>query len=312
MIRRFGLRESTGTGYTGAPTMSGDRGIIAYDEGRTPNNQVPSIIDISVTSFMVNNHFNPGDVSTVGSDSANDSILMASAATTADFQGYQYQGGVQEFLEKSVTSTVQIPSLSVNSSTNVPRFSSTMIGRALPLTVKPALPADTEIELTVDKLLLSPIAAPIDQNIAAVVKGRARLLARGNAFKTDMPALRFDFPASGNGDNLFEATVGNISEGKGRTIKEKDVSFTTNLETGDIEFEIRLSDGVRALTGEERVSQALVDNTVSGSLGIVPLRITNLFNNSTTVFRIGINSDSTKDTDMIRSLADQGGVKIQS
>ena len=98
MKRTFGLRESTGTGYVGAPTMSGDRGVIAYDEGRTPNNQVPSLIDISVTSFMINNHFNPGDVSTVGSDSGNDAVLMASAATTADFQGYQYQGGLQQFL----------------------------------------------------------------------------------------------------------------------------------------------------------------------------------------------------------------------
>ena len=161
MIRRFGLRESTGTGYVGAPTMSGDRGVIAYDEGRTPNNQVPSLIDISVTSFMINNHFNPGDVSTVGSNSANDAVLMASAATTADFQGYQYQGGVQEFLDNSVTAVRNVPALSVNSSTNVPRFLPTRIGRALPLTVKPALPADTEIELTVDKLLLSPTAQPI-------------------------------------------------------------------------------------------------------------------------------------------------------
>jgi hypothetical protein len=138
------------------------------------------------------------------------------------------------------------------------------------------------------------------------------MLARGNAFKTDMPAMRFDFPASGNGDNFFEATIGNIAAGKGRTIKEKDTTFTTNLETGDVEFELRLSDGVRALTGEERVSQSIVDRTVSGSVGIVPLRITNLFNNSTTVFRVGINSDSTKDTDIIRQISDQGGVKIQS
>ncbi len=54
------------------------------------------------------------------------------------------------------------------------------------------------------------------------------MLARGNVFKTEMPALRFDFPTSGNGDNFFEATVGNIAEGRGRTIKEKDVSFTTS------------------------------------------------------------------------------------
>ena len=138
------------------------------------------------------------------------------------------------------------------------------------------------------------------------------MLAKGNAFRTEMPALRFDFPASGNGDNFFEATIGNIAAGKGRTIKDKDISFTTSLETGEIEFELRLSDGIRALTGEDRVAQSVVDETISGSLGIVPLRITNLFNNSTTVFRVGINSDSDKDTDMIRSLSDQGGVKIQS
>ena len=44
----------------------------------------------------------------------------------------------------------------------------------------------------------------------------------------------------------------------------------------------------------------------------MPLRITNLFNNSTTIFRIGINSDSDKDTDFIRQISNQGGVKIQS
>ena len=92
------------------------------------------------------------------------------------------------------------------------------------------------------------------------------MLARGNTFKTEMPALRFDFPASGNGDNYFEATVGNIAEGRGRTIKEKDVSFTTNLETGNVEFELRLSDGIRSLTaidGARNITQQVVDETVS-------------------------------------------------
>ena len=315
MIRRFGLRESSGTGYVGAPTMSGDRGVIAYDEGKEPYNQVPSLIDISVTSFIVNNHYNPGNLSTQGSNSANDATLIASAATTADFQGYQYHGGLQETLENSVTAVRNVPALSVNSSTNVPRFLPTRIGRALPLTIKPSSPAETEIELTVDKLLLSPTAQPISANISAVIKGRTRMLAKGNAFKTDMPAMRFDFPASGNGDNFFEATIGNIAAGKGRTIKDKDVTFTTNLETGDIEFELRLSDGVRSLTAIDTarsITQQVVDETVSGSIGIVPLRITNLFNNSTTVFRVGINSDSDKNTDFIRQISDQGGVKIQS
>ena len=315
MKRTFGLRESTGTGYVGAPTMSGDRGVISYDEGKESYNQVPSLIDISVTSFTVNNHFNPGNLSTQGSNSANDSTLIASAATTADFQGFQYHKGVQEFLDNSVTTVRNVTSLSVHSSTNVPRFLPTRIGRALPLTIKPAAPAESAIELTTDALLLSPTAAPISANIGAVIKGSARMLARGNVFTTEMPALRFDFPASGNGDNFFEATIGNIAAGRGRTIKEKDVAFTTNLETGNIEFELRLSDGVRSLTAidtDRQITQQVVNETVSGSIGIVPIRITNLFNNETTIFRVGINADSTKDTDLIRQIQEQGGTTIQS
>jgi len=295
--------------------MSGDRGIISYDEGKTPNNQVPSLIDIAVTAFTVNNHYSPGNLSTQGSNSGNDSTLIASAATTADFQGYQYHGGLQDFLDNSVTTVRNVTALSVQSSTNVPRFLPTRIGRALPLTIKPAAPADAAVELTTDALLLSPTAAPISANIGAVIKGSARMLARGNVFTTEMPALRFDFPSSGNGDNFFEATIGNIAAGRGRTIKEKDVAFTTNLETGNVEFELRLSDGVRSLTaidGTRNITQQVVNETVSGSIGIVPIRITNLFNNETTIFRVGINADSTKDTDLIRQIQEQGGAKIQS
>ena len=114
---------------------------------------------------------------------------------------------------------------------------------------------------------------------------------------------------------FFEATIGNIAAGRGREIKEKDVSFTTNLETGTVEFELRLSDGIRSLTAindARNISQFDVDHSTSGSIGIVPIRITNLFNNEATVFRVGINSDSTKDSDLIRQIADQGGSKIQS
>ena len=315
MRRTFGLRESTGTGYVGAPTMSGDRGIISYDEGKTPNNQVPSLIDIAVTSFTVNNHFSPANLSTQGSNSANDSTLIGSAATTAVFQGYQYHGGDQEFLDNSVTSVRNVSALSVQSSTNVPRFLPTSVGRALPLTIKPSAPAESQIDLTIDALLISPTAVPISANVAAVIKGSARMLSRGNVFTTEMPALRFDFPTSGNGDNYFEATIGNIAAGRGRTIKEKDVAFTTNLETGTVEFELRLSDGVRSLTAIDsarNILQNTVDITASGSIGIVPIRITNLFNNEATIFRVGINADSTKDSDLIRQIADQGGSKLQS
>ena len=65
---------------------------------------------------------------------------------------------------------------------------------------------------------------------------------------------------------------------------------------GNIEFELRLSDGVRSLTGintDRGITQALVDQSISGSLGIIPIRITNLFNNTVSVLRVAVNSDET-------------------
>ena len=59
-------------------------------------------------------------------------------------------------------------------------------------------------------------------------------------------------------------------------IKDKDSTFTTTLETPEIEFELQLADVVRALTAvntSRAVSHNLVNETVSGSLGIVPIRI---------------------------------------
>ena len=76
-----------------------------------------------------------------------------------------------------------------------------------------------------------------------------------------------------------------------------------------------MSDGIRSLTAIDdarNITQNVVDITASGSIGIVPIRITNLFNNESTIFRVGINSDSTKDSDLIRQIADQGGSKLQS
>ena len=203
----------------------------------------------------------------------------------------------------------------MQSTTNVPRFLSTSLARALPVSLRPASPVQSTVELTLDRLLISPTAYPIDTNVRTIIKGVATLLSKGKSFKTEVPALRFDFPSSANGDNYFEATVGDIAAGRGRVIKEKDIQFTTNLEKGNIEFELRLSDGVRSLTGinsDRGVTQALVDESISGSLGIVPIRITNLFNNTVSVLRVAVNSDETKDTDFIRQLQNQGGVTVQS
>ena len=65
------------------------------------------------------------------------------------------------------------------------------------------------------------------------------------------------------------------------------MSFTTNLETGNVEFELRLSDGIRSLTaidGARNITQQVVDESVSGSIGIVPIRIRYLLYNETSIF----------------------------
>jgi len=315
MRRQFGLRESTSTGYTGAPTTSGDLGHISDDEGRQPFNQTPSIVEHSVTGFVINNHHNAGNVSTIGSNSANDSTLIASAASTATFQGFQYRDGIQDVFESSVTATRALPNVTAGSSTNAPRFSSTRVGRILPVRVQPAAGAVSVVDVTLDKVLISPTAAPISSNALAIVKGSARLLTKGRSFKTDQPSLRFEFPTSADGTNLFEATIGNISQGKGRLIKDKDSNFTTTLETPEVEFELRLADVVRSLSSENvsrSVLRSFVDETVSGSLGIVPIRIVNLFNNDTQIVRIAINSDSRQEEKLIREIANQGGEKVTS
>ena len=56
----------------------------------------------------------------------------------------------------------------------------------------------------------------------------------------------------------------------------------------------------------------MVNESVSGSLGIVPIRIVNLFNNDTQIVRVAINSDSTKDQNLIREIENQGGEKVTS
>ena len=87
------------------------------------------------------------------------------------------------------------------------------------------------------------------------------------------------------------------------------------METEAVEFELRLARVITSLSAVNvaaNVTQARVDESSSGSIGIVPIRIVNLFNNDTNVFRVAINTDSTKDTEFIRQLSDQGGVKVTS
>ena len=317
MRRQFGFREAAGSGYVGSPTsasISGFAGHISNDIGRTDYNQTPSVVSLETLSFGIDKHYNGANLAVTGAASANSTTLAASAATTADFMGYRY-GGLQQTIDNSVTSDRALPELTIRSSVNVPRFAPTRVGRFLPVRVVPDAGAASNIDVTLDKLLISPTAAPITANTRGIIKGTARLLTKGRSFKTDQPALRFEFPSSADGTNFFEATVGDISQGRGRIIKNKDIQFISTLETDSIEFELRLADVVTSLTAvnvNRNVTKERCNDTVSGSIGIVPIRIVNLFNNDTQVFRVAVNADSTKDTEFIRQLTDQGGVKITS
>ena len=57
---------------------------------------------------------------------------------------------------------------------------------------------------------------------------------------------------------------------------------------------------------------ALLRQDVMIQFSVLLFASINLFNNDTNVFRVAINADSTKDTEFIRQLADQGGVKVTS
>ena len=314
MRRQFGFRESSGTGFVGAPTTSGDIGHVSDDLGAVSYNQTPSVFPIETKYIAIDTHYTGGNLALTGASSADTTALAASAATTASFMGYMYDG-IQQTITNSVTSDRAVPNLSTGSTVNAPRFSPTRVGRFLPVKVMPAAGAASVIDVTLDKLLISPSAAPIDTNIRGIIKGTARLLTKGRSFKTDQPSLRFEFPASADGTNFFEATIGNISQGQGRVIKNKDTQLTSTLETESVEFELRLARVVTSLTAVNAgigVNQSRVDDSVSGSIGIVPIRIVNLFNNDANVFRVAVNTDSTKDTEFIRQLADQGGVKVTS
>tara|TARA_R110000851_G_scaffold329867_1_gene502131 strand:+ start:4103 stop:7519 length:3417 start_codon:yes stop_codon:yes gene_type:complete len=317
MKRRFGHRETgmpTGPQPEGLNTMTADGNVISSDEGRTEYNSAPSIVEHTLTSFIISTHHVISDVEVTGANSANSTALIASAATTATFQGYHYKdNNVQQTIDNSITSTIQTQRLSKTSTVNFPTFSSTRFGRFLPIKVTPANPAISEVEITLDQLLIAPTASVDATN--GFINGRVRLLTGGIAFKTSTPALRFEFPTSSDGTNFFIGEVGDIDRGQGREVKDKDISITTPLESEDIQFKLTLNEVITSLSAvnaDRYVDQKILTDTISGSIGIVPIKITNLFNNTTYTFRVGINSDVNRETNLITQITQQGIEKIKS
>jgi hypothetical protein len=310
--RRFGHRDAANSIAVGAITADGN--ILSDDEGATRYNATPSVIEIALTSLPINNRFSAWDLVHQGAISSNTTALIASGGTTARFQAYQYtDNNVQQTVDNSITSTRSLPNVIKNSSRNAPKFLSTRVGRFLPIRILPANPFQSEVDITLDQLLISPTAVLSSSN--GFISGRVRMLAGGATFKTSSPALRFEFPISADGTNLFVAEVGDINAGQGREVKDKDYTITLPLENDEIQFRLTLPDVVTSLSainGARGIIQTQVDNSISGSIGIIPIRVVNLFNNNSYVFRIGINSDTNRETDLIAQITKQGVEKVQS
>jgi hypothetical protein len=312
IVRKFGHRERGILVTVGALTADGN--ILSDDEGAESYNSSPSIIEHPVTGRPINNRYNAWDLDHQDAISGNTTALIASGGTTARFQAFQYtDNNVQLTIDNSITAQRSLPNVTKNSSRNAPRFLPTRVGRFLPIRITPASPALTEVDITLDQLLISPTAVTSASN--GFISGRVRMLAGGKIFKTSNPALRFEFPTSANGINLFIAEVGDINAGKGREIKDKDTIVTTPLEVEEVQFKLTLNDVVTSLSainGARSITQLQVNNSISGSIGIVPITVVNLFNNNSYVFRVGINSDTNRETDLITQITKQGVEKVES
>jgi len=253
-----------------------------------PKNQREYYTVSSLTSFKfgISNHFLLSDTS-------------VSAATVSSFQGYRIQNPLQQFISNSISSERNLPNLSTNSSVNTPRFSSTRVGRLLTVKSTPSSPEKTELDITVSRIVLSPTASPSAFN--GNIYGRFRILRGGKPVLSNVPAMRFEFPVSGDGTtNLFKAQIGDIANNKYRDISGKDRIFSTKTDIATIEMNLQLADVVRALSTDT--------TSLSGTLGIVPIRITNLFSNVTQVIRVGI----TNDNNILGESSQQVGIRIQS
>ena len=313
MRRVFGYRFNKLDVFT-EDSLTADGNVFSLDEGSSAYNAIPNIVEQNNFELKISNKYTPGDLAINDSTSGNYVDLTASAATTATFQGFQYrENAVQDSLQSEINENSLLPNVTKNSSTNFPTFSSTRFGRFLPVKTSPASPEQSEVDITLDQLIISPIESATSSK--GFISGRIKLIVNGKAFKTDSNSLKFEFPASADGTNLFIAEVGDIDAGEGRIIKEKDIGISIPLVKDEIQFKLTLADVVASLSAVDvpnGITQAIVDDSISGSIGIVPVKVTNLFNDLTYVFRVGINSDVNRDTDFIRQITQQGVEKVRT
>lgn len=310
--RVFGHRFEKITDYSSG-SFTADGNVISLDEGSSAYNAIPNIVKQDNYNLIISNKHTPSDLAINDSSSGNYTDLTASAATTATFQGFKYTDNpVQESLERTINESSLLNNVTKNSSINFPTFSSTRFGRFLPIKTSPSIPEQSEVEITLDQLLISPLVSSTASK--GFINGRIKLNVNGKSFKTESNSLRFDFPSSADGTNFFIAEVGDIEAGEGRIVKEKDLSISVPLSKEEIQIKLTLSDVVASLSAVDvpnGVTQNIVDDSLSGSIGIVPIRVTNLFNDLTYIFKVGINSVSTEDTNIIRQITQQGIEKVR-
>lgn len=240
---------------------------------------------ITATAYGISNHYHYSDSGVTG-------------ATTGTFQGFKYSSPQTILNDSSPTAQRNVPLLTTSSTISRPKFSPTRVGRFNALNVEPSNPESTELEITLSRLDVSPTASPSAHN--GYIAGRIRLLRNGKSIISTKPAIRFDFPSSADGTNYFVAQIGDIDNGKGRSIGGKEIGFSTKIESKDVQINLQLPTIIRSLSSDTQ--------SLSGSIGIVPIRITNLFNNNTQVVRVAI----TNDNNLVTQIANQGGVKIRS
>jgi len=225
------------------------------------------------------------------------------AASTATFQGYKYGSENNEAISNTLSSNVLNSTIlcSRSSIRNVPRYYISRNTSVESIEATPFEPNLTEIDVTLNNLIIQTSdTASTFPHLNSIVS-EISLIKNGKSFKTNIPAIRFEFPVSSNGDNYFYAEIGNIDQGKGRIVEGKDSIFISNLENGKIQMKLQASNTIKSLSTDT--------NSLSGTVGIVPIKITNLFSKAAQIIRVGIGNDVTS---MTENLKNQGGVKIRT
>lgn len=288
----------------------GDRRM-SDDIEQTERSMFPSVTHKRDTEQIITNHFLPGALKFQDSSSGNITELHPTACTTASFQGFQYERE-KNFINRSLTTERVLINVTKKSTTNSPRISEARVAKLLPVKRIPADPENTEIDVTLDNLIIDPTAPSTSQT--GFINGKIRLLSKGQPFNSESPTFRFEFPTSADGTNLFVAEMGDIDAGQGRIIEDIDNTFVTNINQNDVQMKLTLANVVTSLSAVNLpdVTQNQVDDSKQGSLGVVPIRITNLFNNNTQIVRVAINAIANDNDLILTQLANQGGVKLSS